>query len=171
MNKQGWMGRSAKWIGVWLAFVVPLPVAAEVFTGRASAVPDGDTLWVQPDDGRAARKLRLQGIDAPEICQSGGVASREALQRLLGRQRLRVVVRYYDVYGRGLARIQIGRQDVGAAMVRSGQAWSSRWRRSVGPYAQEESAARQARAGLFAETAPELPGEFRKRHGTCYLVK
>jgi len=147
--------------------VVPLIGNAEVFTARVTKVADGDTLWVQPASGSAARKLRLQGLDAPEICQSGGAASRRALQELIGNALVRVELTYYDDYGRGLARIHLRGQDVGAQLVRAGQAWSSRWRRSLGPYAAEEAAARQARAGLFSAAAPELPRDFRQRRGSC----
>lgn len=144
--------------------------AAPAYSARVISIPDGDTLWVQPDDGSAHQKLRLQGVDAPEICQRGGVAARDALRALVAQRRLRVQVKYRDDYGRGLARIEVDGQDVAAVMVQRGQAWSSRWRRSLGPYAVEESVARQARAGLFAEPDPELPGDFRQRHGSCYTT-
>lgn len=142
--------------------------AVEVFSGKVSYVSDGDTLWVQPDDGERARKLRIDGIDAPEICQAGGKASREALTRRVLNQRVEVSVKRYDDYGRGLARIQLRGADVGAQMVREGQAWSYRWRRSLGPYAAEEAAARTARRGVFAGSQPEIPRDFRKKHGSCY---
>ena len=45
-----------------------------VYEARVTRVFDGDTLWVQPLDGGRYRKLRLDGLDAPEICQSGGGA-------------------------------------------------------------------------------------------------
>lgn len=145
--------------------------AKDVFTGTVSYVSDGDTLWVLPDAGGRPRKLRLDGIDAPEICQPGGAASRAVLvQRALHRQ-VEVSVRRHDDYGRGLARIQLAGNDVGAQMVASGHAWSYRWRRSRGPYAVEEAAARQAGRGLFAVDQPELPRDFRKRHGSCYPAK
>jgi micrococcal nuclease len=56
-------------------------------------------------------------------------------------------------------------------MVSAGQAWSYRWRRDLGPYAAEEAVARQSRLGLFAVSQPELPRDFRKRHGSCYVAK
>ena len=152
-----------------LGSVLCLPaLAAEVFTARAGAVPDGDTLWVQPESGGPPRKLRLHGIDAPEICQSGGVAARDALRQRVQARSMQVVVKYQDDYGRGLARITVDGQDLGALMVSSGHAWSSRWRRSLGPYAAQESAARAAGLGLFALTNPELPRDFRQRQGNCY---
>jgi len=143
-------------------------LAAEVFMARAGSVPDGDTLWVQPESGGPPRKLRLQGIDAPEICQSGGVASRDAMRQRVQSRLMQVEVRYQDDYGRGLARISVDGQDLGALMVSSGHAWSSRWRRSLGPYATQESAARTAGLGLFALSNPETPRDFRQRHGSCY---
>ena len=134
---------------------------------RAVSISDGDTLWVEPQTGGAPRKLRLQGVDAPELCQRDGVAAREALRALVLQRWLRVQVKYLDDYGRGLARIEVGGQDVAEALVSQGWAWSSRWRRSLGPYAVQEARARQARLGVFAQSHPELPRDFRRRHGSC----
>lgn len=150
------------------ALALPALAGAETFAGRVTAVPDGDTVWVQPADGSTARKLRLQGIDAPEICQSGGAASRTALNKLVGGQTVQVSVKYHDKYGRGLAHLRLKQQDVAALMVQAGQAWSNRWHRSLGPYATEESVARQAKIGIFSAPNAELPSNFRKRHGSCY---
>lgn len=161
------LGKSA--LLAWLLGVAGVPNAwAEVYLARATAVPDGDTLWVQPESGGMPRKLRLLGLDAPEICQQGGPSARDALRGLVAQKVLRVDVRYQDDYGRGLARLQVDGQDVGAALVASGQAWSSRWRRSPGPYAEQEAQARNARLGVFAETDPETPRSFRRRNGSCY---
>ncbi len=172
----GWRGPLARGWGVSARVASGLAVitlatasahAVEHFTGSVSWVSDGDTLWVQPDSGGAPRRLRIDGIDAPEICQAGGPASRDALARRAMHQRVVVAVRREDDYGRGLARIRIDDQDLGAQMVREGQAWSYRWRHSTGPYAAEETAARRVRRGVFAADQPELPRDFRQRHGPC----
>jgi endonuclease YncB( thermonuclease family) len=144
--------------------------AALPFVGKVSHVTDGDTLWVQPDAGGPPRKMRIQGIDAPEICQPGGEASRAQLTQHALNKRVEVTVKGHDVYGRGLARIRLDGKDLGAHMVRTGQAWSYRWRRAPGPYAAEEAVARRSGRGLFAAGHPELPHAFRKRHGTCHVV-
>ena len=39
---------------------------ADAWQGTVTWVTDGDTLWVRPDAGGRARKLRLKGVDAPE---------------------------------------------------------------------------------------------------------
>lgn len=151
-----------------LAGLLPLAGLAEVFLAQVSHVPDGDTLVVRPDDGGAWRTLRLLGLDAPEICQPGGEAARAALQQKVADKLLLVEVRFQDSYGRELARVRVDGQDLGAMLVASGHAWSSRWRRSPGPYARQEAQARAAGLGLFADAQAELPRVFRQRHGSCY---
>lgn len=144
-------------------------VAETVYAARVSRVFDGDTVWVRPLDGGRYRKLRLDGIDAPEICQAGGTASRDALARRVLEQVVTVSVRLHDDYGRGLARLTHQGDDVAAWMVSQGHAWSYRWRRSLGPFKDQEEHARRTRKGLFADAAPELPRDFRQRHGPCPL--
>jgi micrococcal nuclease len=152
-----------------VAMMLAHPVhAARTYVATVTYVTDGDTLWVQPASGGQARKLRIEGIDAPEICQAGGEDAKAMLMQQTLHQRVEVTVKRKDVYGRGLARVRLMGQDVGAQMVLSGYAWSYRWHRSLGPYASEESAARAARRGVFAAGQVERPGDFRKRHGSCY---
>lgn len=61
-----------------VAVVMPIAVSAQnqpaprVYEARVTRVSDGDTIWVQPLSGGRYRKLRLDGLDAPEICQLGG---------------------------------------------------------------------------------------------------
>lgn len=174
-QQPGWLARAlaGRWVaasGAMLLAVFSVGAsasAAEAFSGKVSHVADGDTVWVLPDAGGAPRKLRIDGIDAPEACQPGGPAARQALAGMAMDRRVQVTVKRYDDYGRGLARIRLDGQDLGARLVHEGHAWSYRWRHSAGPYAAEEAAARQARRGLFAFDRPELPRDFRKRHGPC----
>jgi micrococcal nuclease len=142
--------------------------AVSAFGGTVVFVSDGDTLWVQPQRGGKARKLRIDGIDAPEICQAGGELSRQTLMQWTLHQPVQVSVRAKDKYDRGLAKVFLRGEDVGERMVRAGQAWSYRWQQDAGPYAVQESLARQSRRGLFAAARPERPSHFRKRHGPCH---
>lgn len=164
------------WLGgvtLWAVFgLLPFGVQAEsnasrLYAATASRISDGDTLWVKPLSGGRYRKLRLEGMDAPEICQAGGVASRDALAAMVRNEVVTVAVRRYDDYGRAVVRLQVRGEDVGAQMVRAGHAWSYRWRRSNGPYAKEEDEARRLGKGLFAQPNPEQPQAFRRRHGPC----
>ena len=73
----GRAGRMAGWAAcvLWLA----LPAAAQDGAGpqfgmpwlaRVNYVVDGDSIWVRPDGGGARVRLRIDGVDAPEICQT-----------------------------------------------------------------------------------------------------
>ena len=136
--------------------------------GVVTYVTDGDTLWVRPDGNGPSRKLRLDGIDAPEICQAHGVMAREALaQRLLHRE-VRVDTRRMDDYQRALATVTVQGDDVAAWMVSHGHAWSYRYRKDPGRYVAQEKRARAQGLGLFASAGAVRPREFRKSHGSCY---
>lgn len=140
---------------------------AAAWTGAVTHVSDGDTLWVRPGSGAAPRKIRVHGIDAPEICQAHGPEARAALLRRALHREVRVQPLRTDDYGRLLARIWLGSEDLAALQVREGHAWSYRYRNNPGPYAAEEGAARSARRGLFADTQAQRPYAFRRRHGSC----
>ena len=130
-------------------------------------VTDGDTLWVQSRQGGEPRKIRLSGIDAPEICQAHGEAARRALaSRVLGQPVLVTPLRKDD-YGRLLARISVQDQDVGHWLVLHGHAWSYHGQRDAGPYAQQEAWARSQALGLWQVRAMS-PKTFRRRHGSCH---
>lgn len=138
------------------------------WSGTVTYISDGDTLWVRPAHGGAARKIRVDGIDAPEICQSYGPHARDALSRHVLGQPVKVAARRRDNYGRDLARLDLHGEDVGGWMVTQGHAWSYRYRHDAGPYAGPEAQARAARRGLFGDPQAEHPRDFRKRHGSCH---
>lgn len=152
--------------GVWLSSPAQ---ATQAWLGRVEYVVDGDTVHVRSSSGGELYKIRLLGIDAPEICQSWGQQARRALdERLAGRQ---VTVRSADKddYQRLLATVWLDGQDVGAWMVTQGHAWSYRWRDQAGPYVRQESDARRQSLGLFSDAGAQTPHSFRRRHGSCYL--
>jgi micrococcal nuclease len=150
------------------------PAAAKEppFEAVVTHVSDGDTVWVRtdptPDAPQGRRiKLRLLGLDAPERCQPRGPEATAALMASVQGQRVTVQRTATDDHGRGLATLWLDGVDVGAQLVAEGHAWSARYRGNPGPYANEEAEARRARRGLFADPSPELPRDFRRRHGPC----
>jgi endonuclease YncB( thermonuclease family) len=129
---------------------------------------DGDTVLLVRDGQHEPVKLRMDGIDAPETCQPGGVEARDAMIRLALRKPVQVVNHGHDVYGRQIGRLSMDNVDLGAEMVRSGMAWAYRFRTGKGPDAGLQRQAQKQKIGLFA--APETamsPPLFRKFHGTC----
>jgi endonuclease YncB( thermonuclease family) len=145
--------------------LLALSGAAQALSGVVTRVSDGDTIWVHPEGGKPV-KVRLLGIDAPEHCQAWGPQAQAALASRVLNQPVRVRTRAYDDYHRAVGKLELRGEDVAAWMVRNGHAWSYRYRRSLGPYAEQERQARAARRGLFAAPAVE-PRAFRRAHGPC----
>ena len=140
--------------------------------GVVSYVVDGDTVHVRPAGGGKPVSVRIQGIDAPEICQAAGAASRDALTQLALGQPVQVHGEHHDDYGRVLATIEVHGEDVGQVMVARGLAWSYRYRGQGGAYAVQQRQARAAGLGMFSSAyaqPPMYPAAFRRQHGSCYL--
>ena len=143
------------------------PPETTTWTGVVTYVVDGDTVHVRPVDGGKVHKIRIVGMDAPEICQTGGVAARQALQERIVQRYVTVSAQGVDDYGRDLATIYLSQEDVGQWMVQRGHAWSYRFKRDPGPYVQEEENAKLLGRGVFAEMPAEYPRDFRRRYGRC----
>jgi micrococcal nuclease len=138
-----------------------------IVTGVVTHVTDGDTLWLQTSSSTEAIKVRFSGIDAPESCQDWGAQATTALKAKVLHQTVVLRTRTRDDYGRLVASVRLGGDDVGAWLVHSGYAWSYHSSRGDGPYAAEEHAARNARRGLWAAGGAIEPKLFRKSHGSC----
>lgn len=150
-----------------LASLLALAAGAKTLHGVVNHVTDGDTIWVRPAGG-APVQVRIQGLDAPEICQAFGQQARDALAARLLHREVLVSTRARDIYQRSVGNVSQDGQDVGAWLVAHGYAWSTHYRGRDGPYAREEAHARQARLGLWAVDTVE-PRNFRRHHGSCRL--
>jgi len=127
-------------------------------------VHDGDTLTGLTGD-REQVKVRVEGIDAPELGQPfGRVAKRELSDRTFGKK-LSVVTTHRDRYDRVVGRVLVGGRDIGVEMVRGGLAWHAVAFSRDQQLAAAEASARRARSGLWTDRSPEPPWEFRARRG------
>ena len=146
----------------------PAQAKVEVWTGWVSWVMDGDTVLVVRPGQQEPVKLRLDAVDAPETCQPGGVAARDAMMALALRKSVQVQLLGHDSYGRDIGRLSVNGVDLGAEMVRSGMAWAYRFRTGRGPYAALQRQAQKEKRGVFAgREEPMSPSLFRKFHGSC----
>ena len=127
------------------------------FEGRARVL-DGDTILL------GGEKLRLAGIDAPEMSQicvlSGadwrcGEASKQALRDLIGRMEIYCVGQGRDQYDRWLATCHTDGQNINVWLVKQG------WAVDYGGYAGEEGEARRNRVGLWRSTF-DYPQDWRR---------
>lgn len=131
------------------------------FTGRVVAVDDGDTIDVLRD--RRVEKIRLNGIDCPEILQAYGSRAKEYTTLLVFGKDVRVIVQGRDAWGRTLAQVVAPDGTVlNRELVRVGLAW---WYYSFAPKDRDleklQAEAKAARAGLWAEAHPMAPWFFR----------
>ena len=157
---------------VWSMLVVatqavsaPSPAPREI-EGVVTRVFDGDTVLVVVPSGDSVT-VRLNGVDAPEICQPHGVEARRALEEMVLNQPVVAQPRGHDDHGRTLAKLLRGSTDVGDRLVRDGHAWSYRYRDDKGPYVAQERMAYALYRGLHATRQAVSPREFRRLHGRC----
>ena len=94
---------------------------SDTLAGRIVRVIDGDTVVVL-DSSNVQRKIRLQGIDAPEVGQSYGKASKKYLSGLVAGKRVIVDYRKRDRYGRIVGKVLFDQQDMNFEQVVSGLA-------------------------------------------------
>lgn len=149
-------------LGVLALLATKLDGSSVIVRQGVARIHDGDTLTV------GGARIRLVGLDAPEIGQSCesegasyrcGTAAREALERLAAGDRVRCEGNRTDRYGRLLARCSTQAQsDLGASLVRDG------WAVSSGDYALFENEARDAARGIWAGEF-DRPRDWRAKHG------
>ena len=157
--------------GIAFALLLPLLTGdayAATLDGRVIGVHDGDTITVL-DAAKAQHKIRLAGIDAPELKQAFGTRSKQSLSEMVYNKQVKIEWDKRDRYGRTIGVILVDGHDVNLEQVRTGMSW---WYRQ---YAKEQKSedrklyelaevdARAAKRGLWADNAPVPPWEW--RHG------
>lgn len=69
-----------------------------------------------------SERIRLRGIDAPELNEPGGQAARQRLDQLLHEGPIRVVPHGQDVYGRTVADVFVDGRNVASVLTEEGYA-------------------------------------------------
>lgn len=130
--------------------------------GTVISVTDGDTLTVQTENGKV--KIRLAGIDAPELNQPWGREARQHLDQLVSGQRVEIQHLGTDRYQRQLGRLYRDGQDLRLEMVSQGMAWVYRKYSHDPELLAAEALAIQAGRGLWSQSHPQPPWEYRRDH-------
>lgn len=142
---------------------------ALLFTGQLSgkvvSVNDGNTIRILADNGSWKKEIEvvLSEIDAPELKQPYGSRSKQALSaRIFGKE---VIVKEQgkDSLGRSKGTIFLREENINAWMVKDGWAWHYKQYSESKELASLENAARQRQIGLWADTEPVPPWEWRKQ--------
>ena len=147
--------------------LIAIAVNAGTVTGRVVGVADGDTITVLDAD-KVQHKIRLAGIDAPEKKQAFGNRSKESLSELAFDKTVDVETSKRDRYGRQIGKVLVNGRDVNLMQVERGMAWFYRkYQREQSPndqrlYEAAEDAAKVGKRGLWRDTDPIPPWEFRR---------
>ena len=136
---------------------------AEEFSTKIIVVIDGDTVVIRRASGLL--KIRLAEIDAPEKAQSFGSEATQSLVELVLHKQVTVVSRAVDKYGRMVASLSINGFDVNAEQVRRGMAWEYHSSKEMVALQTE---AKNASRGLWSESNPMPPWEWRKLHPSTW---
>ena len=144
----------------------PFAVNAASLSGKVIEVNSGDVITIS-NLNRPVR-VRLLGVDAPEMDQAFGEVAKKHLAALVFDKS--VLVEYAGIAGDHSlnGRVLLEGVDIGAQMIRDGAAWvdpDTQHRLSATDrevYQQSEGAARSERRGLWQQENPVAPWEFAK---------
>ncbi len=143
-----------------IAFALPLQAARVRFGGRVVSVHDGDTISVLV--ARRAVKVRLEGIDCPELGQPYGRSARLfTSSRVFGRW-VAVEQTTVDRYGRRVGRVFVDGEDLNTAILAAGLAWHYTQYSNDRAMDAAEQAARAAHRGLWSQPNPVPPWVYRR---------
>ena len=136
--------------------------------GRIVRVADGDTVTLL-DERQTLHKIRLAGIDAPESAMPYGPQATLFLGSLVFGKDVEAVTYKPDRYGRKVATLMLGAQDVNLAMLQAGLAWHFKRYRKEQPaaqaqaYARAEELARTKNLALWQDSDASAPWDWRNR--------
>lgn len=114
------MIRTALFIAILLLATESAARPGTIHAGKVVRIIDGDTLVLAT--GRGERRIRIFGIDAPEIDTPEGPDSRETLRRVIAGRPLACAEITHDRYGRIVAICHAAKTDIAARMVALGAA-------------------------------------------------
>lgn len=151
------------------------------FQGMVTKVSDGDTFKIIPDKEMHGAKtnkkgevsVRLYGVDAPETkkpqwaAQSYSEEAKDYISSLVEGKTVTCELKDIDRYQRAVCIVTAKGRNVNIEMIRAGYAWAYVQyldRPHASEYIGLEEEARKARKGIWKESNPTPPWEFRKVH-------
>ena len=140
---------------------------AEVLLGTVIAVHDGDTITLRTETNK--KKIRLAGIDAPELKQPYGVESQSALREAVFDKVILVETSRNDKYGRAIGKVILDGQDINLKQIQSGGAWVYRaYLKELSKedrvfYLEAEAQSKAIAAGLWKDSNAIEPWIWRKK--------
>jgi len=142
-------------------FTTPLVAQEKTHTLKVVGVHDGDTLTCLSGEKQQI-KVRLDAIDAPELGQPFGQASKRALSDMVFGKTVTVIQKKKDRWGRTIAHVLVDGKDTNLMMLEQGMAWHYTDYSNNRRLQKAEDDARRAGKGLWADQGPVPPWDWRK---------
>jgi endonuclease YncB( thermonuclease family) len=142
-------------------------LAQDVIRGRVVAVTDGDTIKTLTAENQLLR-VRVAWIDAPEMGQASGRRAKQFMSALVFGKEVELRPHVIDRYGGTVAMVFVDGRDVGLELIKNGLAWAyGYYLPEASPeiqaqYTATETAARVSRLGLWQDSNPQPPWDFRR---------
>ena len=134
---------------------------AKTIEGLVVKIADGDTLTLLTSSNKKI-KIRLAGIDTPEIKQPFGNKAKQALAKLVFQKKALIEVQTKDRYGRTVGVVFVDGQNVNYELVRQGMAWVYRKYTNDEILYGLEAQAKTKKTGLWADAKSIAPWSWRK---------
>ena len=134
------------------------------FKGEVIHISDGDTITVMHDGKK--EKIRLYGIDTPEMKQSFGKKAKAFTERMVAGKTVNVDPLTKDCYGRTVGIVNVNEKCLNANLIKGGYAWVyDRYcdKDICDEWKQMEESARKLKAGLWSQEEVVAPWEYRKK--------
>lgn len=140
----------------------PASDSRESITGKVVSIPDGDTFTLLDQAGKEHR-VRLQGIDAPERTMAYSRKATEALKSTVDGKAVEVRFKERDHYERILGHVYVAGAYINLELIKNGWAWHYKRYSDDPDMAEAEKVARREKRGLWKDSDPQPPWEFRQQ--------
>jgi micrococcal nuclease len=144
-------------------FIFSLSIIAVAVSGKVIRVSDGDTILIQ--SGSQKIRVRMYGIDAPELKQKYGKESKKYLEKRIMDKNVDIKVINQDQYGRKVGKVFYKNKDINLEMLETGNAWFYEYHaKHEKDYRKAFKNAKEQKLGLWKDKNPQNPRNFRLDH-------
>jgi len=152
--------RTISLIAVFLVAML-LMAKVKVINGKVTAVKDGDTIEVLV--AKKLYRIRLDGIDCPEMKQPYGAKAKAFASALVFGKMVNVHIKNKDRYNRhvGIVYLPDGK-NLNRELVKAGLAWHYKAYSKDKDLASLEQQARKRKLGLWQDKNPIAPWSYRQ---------
>jgi micrococcal nuclease len=142
-------------------FLILLPIeGTSQLDGKVVSIADGDTFTILVNNQQI--KIRLHGIDCPEKGQDFSNVAKEFLSGYVFGKIVTVQDMETDRYGRTIGNVSVDGINVNEKLLEAGLAWHYKTYDKNPGWAKLEDEAKRGKKGLWAQTNPIPPWEWRK---------